>query len=54
MLKAAFEVDGSLAWEAHPVIYALQTHFSLVPADALAHPAQPSAGDGGTPPEPKT
>jgi hypothetical protein len=45
MLKAAFEIDGSLGWEADPVIYALQNHFSLVPADAVP-PAAGATGDG--------
>lgn len=35
MLKAAFEIEGPLGWEGDPVIYALQTHFSLVPAASV-------------------
>jgi hypothetical protein len=52
MLKAAFEIEGALGWEAHPVIYALQTHFSLVPAASVA--TKPPTGDGAAESPPKT
>lgn len=47
MLRAAFEIDSALAWEAQPVIHALQTHFSLVPASQSPAPA-PEMSAGGT------